>query len=268
VASLSACAAATTAPLPARLSVSVTQYRLDYAPRALEVSVTNDAPEPVTVTRASFRWPGFTGAATWERDTEIPSGSTRDLRVLLGEPVCAAEAHSAASVAIELRDEDGGPARGALEPSDPLGTIAKVFAADCIAERFAAVASVTTGDELRTETVDGRLVASLDVTVHPQEGGGTARVLGIGRTILVRPADGGQSWPLAWNAGDGSGPLETTIGLIPNNCNPHTVAEDKRGTYFPVEVSFDDATGGTVFAPVSNTVRKQIYAYIAEYCGW
>jgi hypothetical protein len=248
--------------------VSVSQYRLDYAPRALEVSVTNEADEPMTVERASFVWPGFEGAATWDRPTEIPGGSTRDLRVLLGAPVCAADRGSPARVELDVADAEGMPATGSLTPDDPLGVIDKIFTADCVAERFAAVATVATGDELRVDTRDGALVATLGVTATPSGGEATARLAAIGRTILVRPAGGAQSWPLSWSLGPATGELRTTIELIPNNCNPHTVAEDKRGTYFPLEVVFDDGTSGTVFAPVSTEVRGQIYAFIARSCGW
>jgi hypothetical protein len=46
------------------------------------------------------------------------------------------------------------------------------------------------------------------------------------------------------------------------------VAEDKRGTYLPLDVTLDDGTAGIVFVGVTDTVREQVYEYVADYCEW
>ena len=249
--------------------MSIKQYRLDYAPRALEVSVTNDGDRAITVTRASFDSPRFDGATAWTRPTEVPAGTTRDLRVMLGSPVCDVRQpvrEPRAVVAFELADGTAGV--GSAVPADPFDTVAKVAAQDCIAEHTAEVAELASGDTLRTEERGGELVALLDLSARPTGGGGIATVSTAGRTTLVAPRDRSTGWNLGWAASAASGVLGTTLEIVPSNCNPHIVAEDKRGTYLPLEVTLGDGEAGTVFVGVSETVRRQIYEYVARYCGW
>ena len=251
------------------MSASIKQYRLDYAPRALEISVTNDTAEPITVTRASFDSPLFDGTTTWTRTTEVPAGSTRDLRVLLGAPVCDVAPPvraPLATIAFELAD--GAVGVGSAEPADPFDTVAKVTDQDCIAERTAAIAEITAGDALRTEWRAGELVALLGLSARPTGAQGVASVATAARTTLIGPVDRSTGWNLGWAASAASGALSTTLAIVPSNCNPHIVAEDKRGTYLPLAVALDDGAAGTVFVGVSETVRRQIYAYVGEYCGW
>jgi hypothetical protein len=251
------------------VTVSVKQYRLDYAPRALEISVTNGTAEPITVTRASFDSPLFDGTTVWTRPVEVPVGSTRDLRVFLGDPACDAEESvrsPLATIAFELAD--GAAGVGSAEPADPFDTVAKVAAQDCIAEHTAAIAEITAGDAVRTEQRAGELVALLELSARPTGAQGVVNVATAARTTLIGPVDRGTGWNLGWAAFAASGPLSTTLAIVPSNCNPHIVAEDKRGTYFPLAVTLDDGQTGTVFVGVSDAVRQQLYAYIAEYCGW
>ena len=249
--------------------MSIKQYRLDYAPRALEVSVTNDTDQPLTVTRASFDSPLFDGTTSWTRRSTIPAGSTRDLRVLLGSPVCDGPQPVREPVAtLAFETADGAVGTGSSEPADRFDTVAKVSAEDCIAEHTFEIASVAAGDALRLEQRGDELVALLDLTALPTGAQGVANVATAARTTLVGPADHSTGWALGWAASAASGPLTATLEIVPSNCNPHIVAEDKRGTYFPLAVTLDDGEAGTVFVGVSDGVRAQIYGYIASYCGW
>jgi hypothetical protein len=268
-AGLSACSAPPLTALPDGVTVSVKQYRLDYAPRALEVSVSNDSPEPIVVTRAAFDSPLFDGTTAWTRPTEVPAGATRDLRVMLGEPVCGLSgAVGAAEVAIDFETADGTAGSGTAEPADPFDTLAKVSAQDCIAERASQIAAFAASDTLRTEQRAGELVALLDLTARPTGAQGVANVATAARTTLLGPADRSTGWDLGWAASAASGPLTTTLAIVPSNCNPHIVAEDKRGTFFPLDVALDSGETGTVFVGVSDAVREQLYAYVGDYCGW
>ena len=249
--------------------MSIKQYRLDYAPRALEVSVSNDSPSTIFVTRASFDSPLFDGTSSWTRRTEIPAGSTRDLRVLLGQPVCDSEGPVAAPRAvIEFETADGAVGSGSAEPADRFDTVAKVTAQDCVTEHTLQIAAITTGGSLRTEQRGGELVALLELTARPTGAQGVANVATVARTTLIGPADHSTGWNLGWAASAASGTLQTTLDIVPSNCNPHIVAEDKRGTYLPLAATLDDGATGTVFVGVSDEVRRQIYAYIGTYCGW
>ncbi|GAB3607719.1 hypothetical protein GCM10027413_31280 [Conyzicola nivalis] len=249
--------------------MSVKQYRLDYAPRALEVSVSNESPEPIFVTRASFDSPLFDGTSAWTRRTEVPAGATRDLRVMLGTPVCDPPgAVRAPVVGIEFETADGTAGSGSAEPADQFDTVAKVTAQDCIAEHTSQIAEITAGDALRTEQRAGELVALLDLTARPTGTQGVAHVATAARTTLLGPADRSTGWDLGWAASAASGTLTTSLAIVPSNCNPHIVAEDKRGTYFPLDVTLDDGEAGTVYVGVTDAVREQLYAYVGTYCGW
>jgi hypothetical protein len=243
--------------------VSIKQYRLDYAPRALEVSVTNDSADGFTVTRASLDSPLFDGTGSWTRRTEVPAGATRDLRVFLGEPVCdAAEPLSAPVATIEFETPDGAVGAGSAEPADRFDTVAKVTAQDCIAEHTSQIAAITAGDSLRRENRGGELVALLELTARPTGAQGVASVATVARTTLLGPADHSTGWQLGWAASAASGTLVSTLAIVPSNCNPHIVAEDKRGTFFPLDVALDDGEAGTVFVGVSDAVREQLYEYV------
>jgi len=249
--------------------VSIKQYRLDYAPRGLQVSVSNEADEPFFVTRAAFDSPLFHGTTVWTRRTEIPAGATRDLRVLLGAPVCDLDGPVPAPVAvIDFETADGAVGRGSAEPADRFDTVAKVTAQDCIAEHTAVVAELAAGDDLRTEQRDGELVALLDLTARPTGAPGSVGVATVARTTLLGPLDRSTGWDLGWAASAASGDLVSTLEIVPSNCNPHIVAEDKRGTFLPLAVSLDSGESGTVFVGVSDAVRERLYAYVADYCGW
>jgi hypothetical protein len=253
--------------LPEGVSVGIKQYRLDYAPRALQISVTNGSDEPVTVTSASFASSRFADDGTaWSRDVTVPAGRTRDLRVLLGSPVCDAAGPAATEVSLAFTTADGATGRATVEPHDPLGTMDKVTAEDCIVERAAAIATVAAGASLRTEQRDGRPVALLELSATPTGEQGALSIDSVGRTTLITPASPGDTWPLGWRLDAASPPLTTTLEIIPSNCNPHILAEDKRGTYLPLAVTLDDGTSGIVPLDVGPEVRAQIYAYFADYC--
>jgi hypothetical protein len=253
--------------LPDGVTVGIKQYRLDYAPRALEISITNGSDDPVTVTGAAFVSPLFGDDGTvWERDVDIPAGSTRDLRVLLGSPVCDADDPvDGTEVVFQFRTADGA-GEATATPADVFGTVAKVTAEDCIVEHTAAVAQIGVGGPLRVEQRAGQPVALLDLVATPTGSEGAATVSSVGRTTLIAPEGEGDSWPLGWQLDAASAPLSTTLAIVPSNCNPHILAEDKRGTYLPLAVTLDNGTAGIVPVDVGAEVRAQIYAYFADYC--
>ena len=45
------------------------------------------------------------------------------------------------------------------------------------------------------------------------------------------------------------------------------MAEDKRGTFFPLAVTLD-ARELTYPVAASTALKKQVYTYIADYCNW
>jgi hypothetical protein len=132
---LSACQA--TPPLdtlPDGVTVGIQQNRDDYGPRRLEIKVSNDGDETITVTRASVASSVFATEASTSRTSEIPDGVTRDLRVVLGETVCAPGTTEETRVRIDFETADGRSGRATVTPTDRFGAIARVHEQDCLEE--------------------------------------------------------------------------------------------------------------------------------------
>ena len=230
--------------------------------------MSNDSDSSITVTRAMLLSDAFTGTTAWTRHTEIPPGTTRDLRVLLGTPVCDPDDDSV-GVLVEFTLADGATGHGTVTPTDRFETITKVAAQDCLAEKLAVIAQLQMDDSFVVEERGGVLVGTVSLTITPTGGTGSALITSINRSTLVRPEeDLAHDWPLNLTVDADGEPLHVDLPLEPSNCNPHIVAEDKRGTFFAVNVVLSDGPSGIVFVPVTNTVRRDIYAYIAQYCGW
>jgi hypothetical protein len=246
--------------------VSVFQNRDDYGPRRLEVAVSNETTRVLTITNARFESSSFAGSAEWTRTAEIPAGATRNLRVELGPTDCAAES-APATVTLAYTLADGTTGTATLTPPDRFGSIPKIIAQDCAEELAQRTVAITLGDELRTEERDGRPVAFLDVEFTPTGVDGSVTIEAITRTILVKPAGGGDSWAVDATFDAASAPLIFTLDFVPSNCRLHTVAEDKRGTYFPF-TTVTDAGAGSFSIAASTSVKEAIYSYIADYCGW
>lgn len=260
------CTQLSPAALPTGVSASIYQQRMDYGPRALQLTVANASDTAITVSRAAFRSPRFYGSTEWTRRVRIDAGTTVNLRILLGAPVCSGD--EAGIIDLDYALDDGSTGTATLDPTDQFGTLSKVTAQDCIGEEVGGVARFEIADQITTEWHGDQLVALVALTGTPTGGPGTVVVTEVARTILVRPEDGGTAWALGWTLDAHTGPITATLPLQPSNCNPHIVAEDKRGTYFPLEVVGTSGTGGTVYVGVRDEARRAIYAYIADYCGW
>lgn len=274
--SLAGCSPAPLTRLPDGVTVAIQQNRDDYGPRRLEIVVSNNGAESITVNRAVFHSLAFAAPASWDRTTEIVTGTATNLRVQLADADCDAARggtapSDAASVRIDFEGADGRTGSASVVPIDPFDVITTVTTQDCAADAVGEIVTIALADQLRTETRHGELVALLDLTVTPTGDPREVTVEGVSDTILVRSASS-NGWPVAERLTAASAPLLTTLDFTPNNCRLHTVAEDKRGTYFPVTVTIDPDRAGaaelTVPVAASTTVKQQVYDYIATYCGW
>ena len=248
--------------LPDGVSVSIFQNRDDYGPRRLEISVENASPAALTVTKATLASKQFAGGTSWTRPTEVPSGSTRNLRVDLPATDCDTDA-TAATVTLAFELPDGSVGTATVTPADPFDQLAKITSEDCAAIDTERTVTITLGDKLRTEQRGDETVALLDVTFTPTGTGEPVAVDEILRTTLVQPADGTAAWAVGESFDAASEARSITLDIVPANCRLHTVAEDKRGTFFPFAVRDE-----VFYVPASSAVKEQIYDYIAAYCGW
>jgi hypothetical protein len=249
------------------VTVSVLQHRDDYGPRRLQIAVDNAGTSELTVTGAAFVSDRFAQRATWTGDTAVPAGTTRDLPVSLTASECEAEPGAAVRIELAYALPDGSTGKATVVPTDPFGAIDKIVGEDCIEQRTAEIATVTLGRALRTTTIDGELVAELDVAIAPTGADGQVTIDSVDRTILLRPRQG-DGWPVGETVTASTAPRVVTLEIVPANCRFHTVTEDKRGTFFPLRVTDRQGAPGLFYLPASDAVKAEVYRYIADYCGW
>lgn len=258
------------ARLPEGVSVSVFQTRADVPARRPEISITNGSPNDLVVTGARFESTQFTEAARWtvRESSTIRPGTTVNLPVELGAADCSA---STAEHTVRLELEQGGTQVAEVVPLDRLDRLPALRAEDCLAQSVEEIARIALTGPLSTAAVGGTRVGSLRLEIVPTGASGSLALGSMRGAILMAladPASGAivESRDLAL-AIDGTGePTAIDIQFVPNRCDPHAIAEDKRGTLLPVEVSVGEFRG-VYPVPVGDDVRSVIYDYLVEACG-
>ncbi|QHF23542.1 hypothetical protein GTU73_05610 [Rathayibacter sp. VKM Ac-2804] len=264
---LTGCGSGPVSELPEGVSVGVQQNRDDYGPRRLEVLVTNGSTEPLDVWEARLDSPAFTEAAGTDGPTTVRPGTTTALRLQLAPPDCTGTGAEAQVRVAFTQGEVSGTAL--IAPNDPLGSLPRIHAEDCLAQRVAEVVSIVPGDAVAVAQESGTPVAYLGLTLTPTGADGGVSIASIGRTILLRPASGEDAWPVGVRVDSGTAATRVDLAIVPSNCSTHTVSEDKRGTFLPVAVTLDDGTSGVVAIGVSDAVRGALYRFIArDSCHW
>lgn len=273
-------------PLPddvaGALAVEIRQSRADWGRRVVQVRVANTGTVDVTVERATLRSPTVAGDATSERGRDVRAGVDRDLSVRLGDPVCpggpggpggpgasrSSAGAGAAEVVLDVVDPDGRAGTVVVTPEDPQGHLARIHGEDCATLAVAAGARLWLDDDLPQHPVDGRLVGSLTLHVEPVAGGPRVEVWQIDRTNLVIPADLANDWPVAVDTAAGAGRTTVVLPVVPSRCDPHAVAEDKRGTFFGVHARVDGVEQAVFYVPSSDALRGAVYDLVSASCGW
>jgi len=248
------------------LGLQILQNRPDYGNRMLQLSVTNESDTALTVTAATFTSPQFEAPSEWAKPTEIPPGLTRHLPVQLGTAICPAPATTPA-LAVTVVDASGVSRVVTGEPSDPFGVLERIAGEDCLDDAVAAVADLRLDDTLEVTGSGGDAVAHLKVHVDPSTGAGELRLEEARSTILLAPAEG-DTWPFDRTVMGGGAPESFSVAAVPARCDPHAIAEDKRGTYIPISLAITDGPSGTMYLRSSDSLRLAIYDYIAATCGF
>jgi hypothetical protein len=256
------------------VGLAILQNRPDYAKRVLELSVTNEGDQPLTVSEASFTAPQFVAPVEWPAaaaanpaPVQIPAGLTRYLPVQLPEAVCPPPGAAAATLEITFTDASGVTRQVTGQPADPFDVLARIAGEDCLDEAVAQVATLTLDDTVEVTGSGADAVAHLRLHVDPVGGRGELHLDEARFTILLAPADG-TTWPLDTTVRGGDAPLTVTLDAVPARCDPHAIAEDKRGTFLPVVLSVTDGPSGTVSVPSSDELRLALYEFIAARCGF
>jgi hypothetical protein len=274
-------------------TVSVHQSRSNVAARQLSLALTNTSEARIEITAARFRSNQFLSDAVWQKgSTTIRPGVTADLPVTLPAADCSATNPEAvvevtyrpvADPASEVAGEGSGEGDSRtvfLTPKDPLGQLDPLFAADCLRDTAARVASIAATTAPRIVSGGERLIAELDLTITPTDDRGSLAVRAVTGTTLftqLEPATGApadrREVDVAVRAD--APPSVLTLHLAPSRCDPHAIAEDKLGTVFPLEVEVAGGTGesgglrtGIVSVAAADEVRALLYAFVDEACEW
>lgn len=268
---LAGCAASPPEGLPAGIDVSVHQNRPDTEDRRLQVRISNDSSEPLTVTTLTFSSPRFAEPMAYGKaPTTIRAGGTLDLPVDLASPVCGEE-DGTPRVQLQFEHGDGHAGRATITPDDPLDQLRGITERDCLEDAMTAIAEIREPTELRTELVGGRLVAFVDLQTVPSGASGSFTIESVDDTVLfglfdpssAAPLD---SLPLGLTVTADDDPAQLTIPLVPARCDAHAVAEDKRGTLLPLRVRVGDVAGIRYFA-LSDDRKGELYAYLEDACA-
>ncbi|MFC4616669.1 hypothetical protein ACFO3K_18215 [Cellulomonas algicola] len=272
--STGAAARGTAAALPddvaAALAVEIRQSRADWGRRVVQVRVANTGTVDLTVERATLRSPTVEGDASSAKGREVRAGVDRDLSVQLGDPVCpdTADGTGPAEVALEVVDAEGRAGTVVVTPEDPQGHLARIRGEDCATLAVAAGARLWLDDDLPRHPVDGRVVGSLTLHVEPVAGGPRVEVWQVDRTNLVIPADLTNDWRVAVDTAALDGGTAVVLPVVPSRCDPHAVAEDKRGTFFGVHARVDGVEQPVFYVPSSDALRGSVYDLVGASCGW
>ena len=261
--------------LPAGIIVSVTQNRTDFAPRLLEIVVENGTDAEIDVRAASFDSPEYVAAAVWPKDgTTIRAGATAALPVPLAAADCTVDDPSPV-VTLTLRTGSSDPVEVTTVPADPLDRLPALHSEDCLRDAVDTVAVISAVTVPRLRDVSGTPVADLDVSIEPTGASGSIMLEDAVGTTLFAVADEETAAvlpdrPLGIRVSASDEPSIVTLTLVPNRCDAHAVAEDKRGTIFPLHVTIGDgadAASGVISITSSDEVKGALLDYLAGACG-
>jgi hypothetical protein len=266
---LGACSPIAHTSLPDGVSIDVYQTRMDYGARELEVSVTNATDAELEILELVFDSPAFVSETAYARaPSTVGPGRTTDFRVSLPAADCSATDPKPV-VRIEF-EHDGMPGSASVEPVDRLGQLPGITAEDCLAEALAEHVTVEWSEELRIVDRGGRKVALLDLVLEPTGAPGEVTLETLhGTPLFLLTDENGEATDglaLATAVRAQSDRTTVTIGMVPTRCDPHALADDKRGTWFPLHVS-TDRLDGTVYVPTSERMRAELFAYIELSCA-
>ena len=199
---------------------------------------------------------------------ELTPGDAIAIRLDLPASRCDAEPGPVV-VRFDARTRIGTPDEtGELVADDPFDTVARVNAADCLAE---SVADVAADRHARAPALDGRRRRSACVHrrrdrargIRRREPCASTRVYG---TTLLNAEDG-IDWTLGLDVAAGEPRSVISLPVRPARCDAHAIADDKRGTILPFEIETADGRAGRLDVPASDGLKAELYAYYGERCG-
>ncbi|MDM7990763.1 hypothetical protein [Arthrobacter sp. zg-Y877] len=246
------------------LSAELSASRLFGAEPTVLLKLSNSTPEVVEVAGARLLSEGYAEPQQWvparPEPVRLRSGATVSLPVPLTGPACPPDGPDLrpAVVSMEL-------STGVLElaAADPRGDFSALHYQDCLRQGMAAVARFVP----QLEVAPNGRTAVVRVLIQPTgTGTGTGSMIlhRIDATPLLAPA--GHPWPTETTLNSMDGPRELVLGVAPQRCDAHALAEDKLGTYLPLTVT---AAGysGQVRLPPPDEFTAAVYGFVQTACA-
>lgn len=265
------CSSSAPAALPEGVTVSVYQSRSDYSAGLIDLRITNGSDAALTLTAATLASTQYRDVAHWDRGTTLASGATVDLRLDLPEPSCPTPADARPRVTIAFATAGDAASTASLVADDPIGTLEKLSKEECISFAVGVHAAITAPDHVDWEP-GAHAPARLELHVAPTQAEGSATVVAVQQTNLFGLAGRGAAVlserPVGLQVSAASRASSIRLDLVPNRCDPHAVAEDKRGTFFPLEVATSEGDTGTMYIEAPDAVRESLYEFVADWCGF
>jgi hypothetical protein len=258
--------ASTPSVAPAGLAVAIQQGRLDVVGHRLVVRFENTGDDPLTIVGFVVETPSLEPGLERTKPFELTPGDAIAIRLDLPASRCDAEPGPVV-VRFDARTASGSDQTDELVADDPFDTIARVNAADCLAESVADVAAIVMPEHLRSTGAGADRRAFIDVAIEPVASGDAsmhiARVYG---TTLLNAEDG-IDWTLGLDVAAGEARSVISLPVRPARCDAHAIADDKRGTILPFEIETADGRAGRLDVPASDGLKAELYAYYGERCG-
>lgn len=266
---ISACSAPATpaspAALPEGFSAELRQGRFDVEARQLVVHVDNGSDSAATVDRVAVSAPVFAEPLVYDGAVELSAGEAVDVRIDLPTPDCGTGDEP---VAVDLRGTvDGVAFAGAVTPTDPFGSLDRIGDTDCLTASVDAVAAIALPDRLRTTGSGTSERAWIDVLLTPMSSGDASFVIDVVHSTTLLSAEDGPDWPLALEVVAGGDPITVPLAVRPARCDAHAIADDKRGTILPFEITTSDGYSGRIDRSSDDPLQADLYAYVRERCG-
>ncbi|HRN30309.1 MAG TPA: hypothetical protein PK890_11505, partial [Terrimesophilobacter sp.] len=76
-----------------------------------------------------------------------------------------------------------------------------------------------------------------------------------------------ESLPLGLTITGTDNPSTATIPVVQSRCDQHSVADDKKGTLFPLDISTPRGSG-TLTLKTSEKTRSELFQYLGDVCHW
>lgn len=252
------------------LEVELLQYRLDQAPRRIQVAVTNRTGAPITVTSVALEAPGYAGMPPTPKDSEIAAGARVDLPVALGEARCAegtAQSAGQPVVLARVRAEDGAERDVQVTLPSPYEPLDRLLIRECAQLALARALSVTFAPTWTPAPVDGHRTLHGALAVQRLESAEPLTVSGTqGNVIFTMGPLGAAASPLLVLE-PGQDRAEIPIEITVSRCDPHALADSKRTFFLPLWAAIGDGDELATFITVDDTAQARLDELIQTGCG-